>query len=180
MTLNLDLTACDAKLARARENLATLLTEAKASVTKEATHAVRFSTVDPQTGWCSISLVPQKVDDPRLSAILGDIIHNLRCVLDYVVTALVDASGTPLTTLPPVPHLQGHHALREQGRHEDAGARHWSLALHRVWPRGGRGLAAVLFITPPWQGDDDLTIPLGAIPGIIEHVKQLVDSFRLL
>ncbi len=96
MTLGLDLNSCDAKLARAREN--TLKRETVASISKEATHAVRFSEVDPQTGWCSISLVPQKIEEPRLSAILGEVIHNLRCVLDYVVTALVDASPTQLTT----------------------------------------------------------------------------------
>jgi hypothetical protein len=38
----------------------------------------------------------------------------------------------------------------------------------------------VLFITPPWLGDDDLTIPLAGLPGVIEHVRRLVESFRLL
>jgi hypothetical protein len=38
----------------------------------------------------------------------------------------------------------------------------------------------VLFITPPWLGDADLTISLAALPGVIEHVGLLVDSFRYL
>lgn len=73
----------------------TLKREATVGVEKEATYAVRFSEVDPQTGWCSVDLVPQHVEKPQLSAILGDVIHNFRCALDYVVTALVDA--TPIT-----------------------------------------------------------------------------------
>lgn len=98
MTLGLDLRACDAKLARARKTADTLKRETTARVKEEATHAVRFSQVDPQTGWCTMTLIPQKVEEPQLGAILGDVIHNLRCVLDYVVTALVDASQTQLTT----------------------------------------------------------------------------------
>jgi hypothetical protein len=75
----------------------TLKREATVGIEKEATYAVRFSEVDSQTGWCSVDLVPQHVEKPQLSAILGDVIHNLRCALDYVVTALVDATPTTLT-----------------------------------------------------------------------------------
>ena len=97
MALGLDLEAADAKLARAREQLDAMQREAPIIVKKEPSHAVRFSEVDPETGWCSITLLPQKITEPRLSIILGDVIHNLRCALDYVVTALVDASPTKLT-----------------------------------------------------------------------------------
>jgi hypothetical protein len=268
MKLGLALTSCDAKLARARDNLATLQTESAASVTKQATHAVRFSAVDPQTGWCSISLVPQKIEEPRLSAILGDVIHNLRCVLDYVVTALVDASGTPLTTSHQFPifldaaryaskvgtktqalatgplrsivhglalvedwqpyHVKGDprtdplwgiHRFDNADKHRQPAVFGLvplgSFKIHfngykveddmleeitdwkpgqeipvgriRFEPPGAENLRAegnvslnVVFITPPWLGDDDLTISLGALPGIIEHVSQLIDSFRLL
>jgi hypothetical protein len=94
----LDLAPSKAKLARAREHLKALERDTAARVKQKATHAVRFSPVDPQTGWCSISLVPQDVGEPRLSAIFGDVIHNLRCALDYVVTALADASQTKVST----------------------------------------------------------------------------------
>lgn len=268
MTLELDLTDCDAKLARARENLTTLQREAKSSVTGEATHAVRFSPVDPQTGWCSISLVPQKVENPRLSAIFGDVIHNLRCVCDYVSTALVEASGTPLTTshqFPifldaaryaskvgtktdaldngPLRHVvhglavvegwQPYHTKPDPrtdplwGIHRfDNADKHRQPAVFGLVPFGGfqihfngykveddmleevtdwkpgqeipvgrirfdppraenlraegRVSLNVLFITPPWLGDDDLTISLAALPGIVEHVGRLLESFRLL
>jgi hypothetical protein len=53
-----DLSAADAKLARAREHLDTMQRAAPLIIKKEPTHAIRFSEVDPQTGWCSITLVP--------------------------------------------------------------------------------------------------------------------------
>jgi hypothetical protein len=38
----------------------------------------------------------------------------------------------------------------------------------------------VLFVTPPWQGDADLTISLAVLPGIVDHVAKLLDTFRQL
>jgi hypothetical protein len=268
MTLDLDLGSCDAKLARARDNADTLKRETTASVKKEATHAVRFSEVDPQTGWCVIALVPQKVEEPRLSAILGDVIHNLRCVLDYVVTALVDASQADLTTshqfpifkdaalyaktagtktdaLPsgPLrnvvhglsivegwqpyytqPHprtdpLWGIHRFSNADKHRQPAifglipvgsvqlryngikveedlveeVPDWTpeqeipLGRIRFDPPRAYNLRAegnisldVQFVTPPWQGDAELALPLRALPGVIERVSQIVDSFRYL
>jgi hypothetical protein len=268
MTLGLDLSSCDAKLARARENADTLKRETTASVKKEATHAVRFSQVDPQTGWCVISLVPQKVEEPRLSAILGDVIHNLRCVLDYVVTALVDASQTQLTTshqfpifkdpalyasrvgtktdaLPNGPLRGVTHGLvivegwqpyytQPQPRtdplwgiHRFSNAdKHRQPAIFGLLPVGGiqlryNGIKVeedlveeipdwtpeqeiplgrirfdppraynlraegnisldVQFVTPPWQGDPELALSLRTLPGIIDHVAKLLDTFRQL
>jgi len=98
MTLELDLSSCHAKLARAREHLDSLQRETTAGIKQESPYAIRVSEVDPKTGWCSISIVPQETEKPRLSIIFGDVIHNLRCALDYVVTALVDASQTQLKT----------------------------------------------------------------------------------
>jgi hypothetical protein len=268
VTINLDLRSCDAKLARARDNADALKRETTASVKKEATHAVRFSQVDPQTGWCSISLVPQKVEEPRLGAILGDVIHNLRCVLDYIVTALVEASGTALTTshqFPifkdsalyasrvgtktdalsdgPLRHVTHGLAIVEGwqpyytqphprtdplwGIHRFSNAdKHRQPAIFGLIPLGGiqlryNGIKVeedmveevpdwtpeqeiplgrirfdppraynlraegnisldVQFVTPPWLGDPELALPLAALPGVIDRVAKLLDSFRLL
>lgn len=268
MTLGLDLSSCNAKLARARENADTLKRETTASVKKEATHAVRFSEVDPQTGWCSISLVPQKVEEPCLSAILGEVIHNLRCVLDYVVTALVDASNATLTmshqfpifkdaalyasrvgtktqalpdgSLRNVVHgltivegWQPYYAKPNPrtdplwGIHRFSNAdKHRQPAIFGLVPVGGiqlryNGIPVeqdmveevpdwtpdkeipigrirfdppyaynlraegnisldVQFVTPPWQGDAELALPLRALPGIVDHVAKLLDTFRQL
>jgi len=268
VTLNLDLGSCDAKLARARENARALERETATCVREETSHAVRFSPVDPQTGWCSISLVPQKIEEPRLSAILGDVIHNLRCALDYVVTALVDASQTQLTTshqfpifkaaafyaskvgsktdaladgpLRGIAHglsvVEGWQPYNAQGdpradplwgiqRFSNAD-KHRQPAIFGLVPVGQfkisyRGIVVeedmldevddwkpdqeipvgrirfdppraenlraegpvtlrVLFVTPPWQGDDELSITLGSAPIIIEHTAKLLDTFRYL
>ena len=144
MTLSLDLRSCDAKLARARENARTLERETVAHIGKqEATHAVRFSQVDPQTGWCSITLVPQKIEEPRLSAILGDVIHNLRCALDYVVTALVDASQTKLTTSHQFPIFKDAAFYASRVRDQDGSPPRRPPALHRSRPQRHRGMAAI-------------------------------------
>ncbi len=268
MTLSLDLGPSRAKLARARENADTLKRETTAAVKQEATHAVRFSEVDPQTGWCSISLVPQKLEEPRLSAILGDVIHNLRCALDYVATALVDASQAQLTTahqfpifkdaaryaskvgtktkaLPDGPLRGVTHGLSVVegwqpyytkpnsrtdplwGIHRFSNAdKHREPAIFGLVPVGGFKIAYngipveedmveevadwspymeipvgrirfdppraynlravgdisldVQFITPPWLGDPDLSIPLRAVPTIIERVAVILDTFDQL
>jgi hypothetical protein len=96
MALDLDLGPSKAKLARAREHAETLKAETVDGVKQEASHAVRFSSVDPQTGWCDIAMVPQKIDKPRLPVLLGDVIHNLRCALDYLIPPLVHASEAKL------------------------------------------------------------------------------------
>lgn len=98
MALNLDLGPSKAKLARAREHAETLKAETVDGIKQEASHAVWFSAVDPQTGWCDIAMVPQKIDKPRLSVLLGDVIHNLRCALDYLIPPLVEASEAKLST----------------------------------------------------------------------------------
>ena len=41
--------------------------------------------------------IPQP-EEPRFGIIVGDIMHNLRSALDYIVTALVNQSRTRLTT----------------------------------------------------------------------------------
>jgi hypothetical protein len=268
MTLGLDLSSCDAKLARAREHARSLERETTASVEQQATHAVRFSEVDPQTGWCSMALVPQKLTEPGLSAILGDFIHNLRCTLDYVATTLVDASQTQLTTahqfpifkdaaryaskvgtktdaLPNGPMrgvvhglsvVEGWQPYNAQGDtradplwgiHRFSNAdKHRQPAIFGLVPLGQFKIAykgfvveedildevgdwqpgqdipvgrirfdppraenlraegpvtlRVLFVTPPWQGDDKLSISLGSLPVMLDHVAKLLDTFRQL
>jgi hypothetical protein len=98
VTLGLDLSASDGKLAHARKHQDLLESEVPAELAQGGPYAIRFSTVDPNTGWCDVFLVPDQPKKPRLSAIVGDVVHNLRCALDYIVTALADTSGTPVTT----------------------------------------------------------------------------------
>jgi hypothetical protein len=265
MALALDLDAADAKLARAREHADTLQRETVEAVKEEPTHAVRFSEVDPQTGWCSITLVPQNRLEPRLSVILGDVIHNLRCALDYVVTALAEASQTKLSSAHQFPiYLDAadyrakvgsktvantHGPLRKVthglavieawqpyyrkpdartdplwGIHRFSNAdKHRAPSYYAPIPVGAlqlsyRGIPVeqeivdevewapnqeipvgrirfdpprmeqlsvkpevnldVRFVTPAFGSDADLTIPLRAVGGIVQHVAKVLDSFR--
>ncbi|MGP0006386.1 MAG: hypothetical protein ACLPTB_16095 [Acidimicrobiales bacterium] len=99
MSLNLDLRAAEAKVARATEHYRTLEREMLADVTKTDPYHSEFTNVDPQTGWCEVWLVPNgDVEKPRLGVMLGDIMHNLRCALDYIVTELVKVSNAALST----------------------------------------------------------------------------------
>jgi len=41
-------------------------------------------------------LIPQNIDKPRFGIIFGDLIHNLRSALNYIVTALADASNVTI------------------------------------------------------------------------------------
>jgi hypothetical protein len=38
----------------------------------------------------------------------------------------------------------------------------------------------VQFVTPPWQDDAELALSLRALPGIIDQVAKLLDTFRQL
>lgn len=96
MSLNLDLSASHAKIDRAFEHLEVLEREIPGSVPKEGAYLIRFSEVDQQTGWCDVILVPNHPEKPRLGVVFGDVMHNLRCALDYIVTGLADASRTQL------------------------------------------------------------------------------------
>ncbi len=98
MTLGLDLSSSGAKLARAVQHVEALERELPTDVAETGPYAVRFSQVDPRTGWCDVLLVPNETAKPRFGVIVGDVVHNLRCALDYVVTVLVDASNATLTT----------------------------------------------------------------------------------
>lgn len=56
----------------------------------------RVTDIDSNTGKCEIFARWNRTEEPILSVIAGDYIHNLRSALDYVVTALVDASQEDL------------------------------------------------------------------------------------
>ena len=97
MVLNLDLSASRAKVARAKENYKLLDDEIRTAWKKDGPYDIRFSDVDKETGWCDVTLVP-KPQDPRFGVLAGDVVHELRSALNYVITALVDASEVELTT----------------------------------------------------------------------------------
>lgn len=95
MGLGLDLSQSDAKVARARVHLEALKREIDIVCANRYFYAPRVED-DESRYWCSLYLTPVPPDNPPkehiLSIIFGDFIHNLRCALNYIVTALVDRS----------------------------------------------------------------------------------------
>ena len=107
MTVNLDLSSSEAKVFRARARPGSLEARAaQVAARSRSLHAVRFGDVDPNSGWCEIWLMPVNRQNRTFNVLFGDVVHNLWCALDYIVTALVDAS-TAQRRLTSVPHLPG-------------------------------------------------------------------------
>lgn len=93
--LGLDLSQSDAKIARACVHLEALKREAEIVITNRDFYTPRIED-DVSAYWCTIYAVPKPPDNPPkeyvLSVIFGDLIHDLRCALNYVVTELIDKS----------------------------------------------------------------------------------------
>ena len=94
--LGFDLGSSKAKLSRAREHLDELQRKLRVALDKQSPYAFRYE-LDPQTGWCGIFLTPTSFSEPRLGCIFGDVVHNLRCALDYIVTECVSAENRAVT-----------------------------------------------------------------------------------
>lgn len=94
----LDLAPSKAKIERAFEHLRVLEGQMPAYIEKHSPYALRLSQIDQQTGWCTLTIVPDQPPKPRFGIVLGDVMHNLRSALDYLVTALADRNGIPVTT----------------------------------------------------------------------------------
>jgi hypothetical protein len=98
MPLGLDLSASDAKVARARVHLETLRREIPIAIAQRNPYTARFSEIDPNSGWCSVFFTSNSAPEHGLGVIVGDLVHNLRCALDYIIAELVSASGVILDT----------------------------------------------------------------------------------
>jgi len=96
MNLGLDLSQSEAKLARARVHLEALKREIEVVVSKRDFYTAETEPDPDSQYWHYVVFVPKPRDDPpieySLGVIFGDVIHNLRSALDYIVTALVKAS----------------------------------------------------------------------------------------
>src|SRR5665213_3938452 len=99
VSLGLDLSQSRAKVARAREHSEALEAEAHRVTTERNPYSAWVGKIDPDTGWCSVFLKHNEFPpEYRLGIIVGDLMHNLRSALDYIVAALVEKSpGVDLT-----------------------------------------------------------------------------------
>jgi hypothetical protein len=86
-----------AKIARANEHFEALKAEVEAINRERNPYAVRLDR-NGNSSTYSVILCAGDLSEPRLGVILGDILHNLRCALDYIIVALVEKSGATLTT----------------------------------------------------------------------------------
>lgn len=97
MSLGLDLSNSEAKIARANEHLKALQAEVEEINRKRNPYAIRLDRHGKSSSY-SLVLYRAEFHEPRLGIILGDAVHNLRCALDYVVVALAEKGGAALTS----------------------------------------------------------------------------------
>ncbi len=83
------------KLARAGEHLETINAALRSFIEVELNNSMMLSGMDPENpGWQIVSwATPVPEADPRIGAILGDFVHNVRSALDQLMWSLVAASG---------------------------------------------------------------------------------------
>lgn len=92
----LDLAQSRAKLARAREHLDIVDAKVGSLLKDDYPLSVDIGPIDEQTGWATITVSCKDVTAYHLGVYVGDVIHNLRCALDYIVARLVVRSGEAL------------------------------------------------------------------------------------
>jgi hypothetical protein len=82
-----------AKLVRAKKNLETLKSEVKRILNERCPYTYTIGEIDPESGWCSITMNVRELPELELGAILGDFMTNLRSSLNFAVNDLARASG---------------------------------------------------------------------------------------
>jgi hypothetical protein len=96
MTLGLDLSESRDKLRRACEHLHALDAVAEISSEQFGPYKGRLGDADPKTGWSPIYVTCPEIPKPvqaKIAALVGEAVYNMRCALDYIVSALAKASG---------------------------------------------------------------------------------------
>jgi len=93
--LRLDLSASRAKVLRARQHLDELYGQIDRLFESQHPYSVRWGAID-QDGWVPLYLTLHNVAGTHLGVIVGDVMHNLRSALDYIVAQLTLASGAAL------------------------------------------------------------------------------------
>jgi hypothetical protein len=97
MPLGLDLSTSDAKVARVLVHLKTLQQEIPVAVAQRKPYTLRSNGID-DNGWCTLFLTSTNALEHDLGVIAGELVHNLRCALNYIIPELVKASGATVGT----------------------------------------------------------------------------------
>src|ERR1700686_5739394 len=96
MALGLDLSASEAKVTRAREHCEALQAKVTSLIARQKPYSLRGE-VENSTGRLRIFVSLATFDEPGVSVVVGDIFHNLRSALAYIVTSITVATSVPLT-----------------------------------------------------------------------------------
>lgn len=140
--LGLELSSSVAKLARARELLGSLDAKVAARLREERPYTLRVAHTAAPDGWFSVFMVPRDFAALRFGIAFGDVLHNLRCALDYIVTELLAASagGQPSTEHQfPIFEKRGDYVARVEkpalkGRGPIGGVRHGTDLVEQLQP----------------------------------------------
>lgn len=116
--MRLDLSDATAKLARARVHFETLQSQSGTLLSRNP-FAFRMGKIDKDTGWQPVYLTAHILKELQLSPILGDLVHNLRSTLNYIVTALALASGAELSDRHEFPIFNDRGMFRKSVLRED-------------------------------------------------------------
>jgi len=96
MALGLDLSGSTAKVARAKEHFESLQGELSEIQSQRNPYEAILDRKGKSSTY-SLVLHAGNFNEPRLGIILGDLVHNLRSALDYIVIALAEKSGISVT-----------------------------------------------------------------------------------
>jgi len=92
----LDVSASKAKLDRAEVHLASYVAESE-RLGERTPYRLHVAPVDSETGLFDVFLTHEEFPEASPRATVGDYINNLRSALDYLITAMADASGQSVT-----------------------------------------------------------------------------------
>src|SRR5437868_15420110 len=92
--MTIDVKESRSKLTRAQEHLDAYA--ALAIAAGQHPFDVRVTDIDESSGWCDVMVRQNALEDDAAANVVGDFISNARSALDYLVTALVDASHATL------------------------------------------------------------------------------------
>ncbi|SDJ34183.1 hypothetical protein SAMN05444157_2905 [Frankineae bacterium MT45] len=143
---SLDLLPSWAKMRRAAELLAILEQEVFGGMKVDDFCTIETQ-IDPDTGWVTVvaKAIPVELRTPIL---LGEFVHDLRCSLDYIVTALADQQQVQL--------LKTHQFPIAETPSEYA-------KLVKSWLKGIANVPPVIDLVQPYHYPDPSTHPLALL-----------------
>jgi hypothetical protein len=133
LPLGLDLSGSKAKIARANEHFGALKSEVEAVINQRKPYTSRID-YDQQSKCYSLIMLSGDFNEPRLGIIVGDLIHNLRSALDYIISALVEVSHSTLMAGNQFPIFDNDGDYAKRSPRMLAGVKHGLSEIEAVQP----------------------------------------------